>query len=82
KILDVHGERMIKRTFDPGFKIKLHQKDLNLALEGARSLNLALPGTANAQQLFQACVAHGGENWDHAGILRALEALADHEVGS
>ena len=82
KILDVHGERMIQRTFDPGFRIRLHQKDLNLALEGARSLNLALPGTANAQQLFQACVAHGGEDWDHAGILRALEALAGHEVGA
>lgn len=80
KILDVHGERMINGTFDPGFKIKLHQKDLNLALEGARSLNLSLPGTANAQQLFQACAAHGGADWDHAGILRALEKLADHSV--
>ncbi|WP_299235122.1 2-hydroxy-3-oxopropionate reductase [uncultured Halomonas sp.] len=81
KILDVHGERMIQRSFDPGFKIKLHQKDLNLALEGARTLNLSLPGTANAQQLFQACAANGGADWDHAGILRALEVLADHEVG-
>lgn len=81
KILDVHGERMIQRTFDPGFKIKLHQKDLNLALEGARSLDLALPGTANAQQLFQACAAYGGADWDHSGILRALERLANHEVG-
>ena len=81
KILDVHGERMIQRTFEPGFKVKLHQKDLNLALEGARTLNLALPGTANAQQLFQACAANGGADWDHAGILRALEKLADHEVG-
>lgn len=82
KILDVHGERMIKRTFDPGFKIKLHQKDLNLALEGARSLNLSLPGTANAQQLFQACAANGGADWDHAGIVQALEKLADHEISS
>ncbi|WP_027967389.1 2-hydroxy-3-oxopropionate reductase [Halomonas halocynthiae] len=81
KILDVHGERMIKRTFDPGFKIHLHQKDLNLALEGARSLNLSLPGTANAQQLFQACVANGGAQWDHSGIVRALERLANHDVG-
>ena len=80
KILDVHGERMIQRTFDPGFKIRLHQKDLNLALESARSLNLALPGTANAQQLFQACTAHDGGDWDHAGLVRALEALADHEI--
>ncbi len=81
KILDVHGGRMIDRTFDPGFKIKLHQKDLNLALEGARTLNLSLPGTANAQQLFQACAANGGADWDHAGIVRALEKLADHEIG-
>ncbi|MFC6632870.1 2-hydroxy-3-oxopropionate reductase [Microbulbifer taiwanensis] len=81
KILDVHGERMIKRTFDPGFRIRLHQKDLNLALTSARAFNLALPGTANAQQLFQACAANGGADWDHAGILRALEKLADHEIG-
>ncbi|MDX1465946.1 MAG: 2-hydroxy-3-oxopropionate reductase [Halomonas sp.] len=81
KILDVHGERMIQRTFDPGFKVKLHQKDLNLALEGARTLNLSLPGTANAQQLFQACVAHDGADWDHAGMVRALESLANHEIG-
>ncbi len=82
KILDVHGKRMINRTFDPGFRIRLHQKDLNLALESARSLNLSLPGTANAQQLFQACAANGGADWDHAGLVRALEKLADHEVGS
>lgn len=82
KILDVHGERMIKRTFDPGFRIRLHQKDLNLALESARSLNLSLPGTANAQQLFQACTANDGADWDHAGLLRALEKLANHEIGS
>nr|WP_299245848.1 2-hydroxy-3-oxopropionate reductase [uncultured Halomonas sp.] len=81
KILDVHGERMISRNFEPGFKVKLHQKDLNLALDGARTLDLALPGTANAQQLLQACVANGGAEWDHSGILRALEKLADHEVG-
>lgn len=72
KILDVHGARMIERTFDPGFRIRLHQKDLNLALEGARSLNLALPGTANAQQLFQACAAHGGAGKAAAAMAAAL----------
>lgn len=82
KILDVHGERMINRTFDPGFRIRLHQKDLNLALESARTLDLSLPGTANAQQLFQGCAANGGADWDHAGIVRALEKLANHEIGS
>src|ERR1700722_7790760 len=60
RILEVHGERMIKRTFDPGFRIELHQKDLNLALQGGRALGVALPNTASTQQLFSACVAHGG----------------------
>ncbi|GAA3897459.1 2-hydroxy-3-oxopropionate reductase [Halomonas cibimaris] len=81
KILDVHGERMINRAFDPGFKVKLHHKDLNLALEGARTLNLSLPGTANVQQLLQACVASGGAERDHASIACVLEQLANHEIG-
>ena len=81
KILELHGERMIKRTFDPGFRIELHQKDLNLALQGAKALGVALPNTATAQELFNACCAHGGAGWDHSGIVRALEGLANHEVG-
>src|SRR6476620_11516556 len=80
RILEIHGERMIKRTFDPGFRIELHQKDLNLALEGARALGISLPSTAVAQQLFSACAARGGSKWDHSGMVRALELLADHEV--
>jgi 2-hydroxy-3-oxopropionate reductase len=80
RILEVHGERMIKRTFDPGFRIELHQKDLNLALENARALGLSLPNTASAQQLFNACRAHGGAGWDHSALVRALEWLADHEI--
>jgi 2-hydroxy-3-oxopropionate reductase len=80
KILEVHGERMIKRTFDPGFRIKLHQKDLNLALSGARALGISLPNTATAQELFNACAAHDWADLDHSALVRALEALADHEV--
>ena len=80
KILEVHGERMIKRTFDPGFRIELHQKDLNLALSNARAMGLSLPNTATAQELFNACAAHGGSAWDHSAMVRALELLADHEV--
>jgi len=80
KILEVHGERMIKRTFDPGFRIELHQKDLNLALAGARALNLSLPNTATCQELFNACAAHGGKGWDHSAMVRALEIMADHTV--
>ena len=80
KILEVHGERMIKRTFDPGFRIELHQKDLGLALDGARALGLALPNTATAQQLFSVCVANGGRAWDHSGMVKALEMMGGHEV--
>jgi 2-hydroxy-3-oxopropionate reductase len=82
RILEVHGERMVKRNFDPGFRIELHQKDLNLALEGARTLGLSLPNTAAAQQLFSSCAAHGGKAWDHSAMVRALEMMASHEIGS
>jgi len=82
KILEVHGERMIKRTFNPGFKIKLHQKDLNLALQAGRDLGVALPSTANAQQLFTACFAQGGEEWDHSAMVKALETLANNPVAA
>jgi 2-hydroxy-3-oxopropionate reductase len=81
RILDILGDRMIKRTFDPGFRIALHQKDLNLALGAAKSLGLALPATSNAQQLFSACVAHGGAAWDHSGMVRALEKMSNFEIG-
>ncbi|MBU3634141.1 2-hydroxy-3-oxopropionate reductase [Polynucleobacter sp. es-GGE-1] len=81
KILEVHGERMVKRTFDPGFRIELHQKDLNLALNSARALGVSLPNTATAQELFNACAAHGGKAWDHSAMVKALEKLANFEVG-
>ena len=81
RILDILGDRMIKRTFDPGFRIALHQKDLNLALGAAKSMGLALPATSHAQQLFSACVSHGGAAWDHSGMVRALEKLSNFEIG-
>jgi 2-hydroxy-3-oxopropionate reductase len=82
RILEVHGERMIKRTFAPGFRIELHQKDLNLALASARALGLSLPNTATAQELFNSCAAHGGKAWDHSAMVRALEKLANFEIAS
>jgi 2-hydroxy-3-oxopropionate reductase len=80
RILEVHGERMIKRTFAPGFRIKLHQKDLGLALQGARELGVSLPQTANAAQLMQACAANGMADLDHSALVKALELMAGHEV--
>ena len=81
RILEVHGDRMIKRTFDPGFRIELHQKDLGLALSSARQVGVSLPNTATALELFNACVAHGGKAWDHSAMVKAVELLAGHEVG-
>jgi len=80
RILDLHGERMIKRTFNPGFRIRLHQKDLNLALQAARSMGLSLPNTATTQELFNAVAAQGGIDLDHSALVFALEKLANHTV--
>ncbi len=80
RILEVHGERMIKRTFDPGFRIGLHQKDVGLALAGARALGVALPQTAGAAQLMQVCAANGMADLDHSALVRALELMASHQV--
>ena len=80
RILEVHGERMIKRTFNPGFRIVLHQKDLSLALAGACTLGVALPQTAGAAQLMQVCAANGMQDLDHSALVRSLEIMANHTV--
>jgi 2-hydroxy-3-oxopropionate reductase len=82
RILEVHGERMIKRTFNPGFRIGLHQKDLNLALSGAKAMGVALPQTASAAQLMGACAANGWDQLDHSALVKALELLANHEIAA
>ena len=81
RILELHGKRMIERNFEPGFRINLHQKDLNLALSGARELGISLPNTATTQELFNACAARGGSAKDHSALVQALELLADHQIG-
>ncbi len=80
RVLEVHGERMINRHFDPGFKIALQQKDLNIVLASASALGLSLPNTATAHELYNACIAHGGAKWDNSAIVTMLEKLADHEI--
>ena len=80
RILEVHGERMVQRSFNPGFRIELHQKDLGLALQGAREMGVALPHTASAAQLMQVCAAHGLAGLDHSALCRSLELMSDHEI--
>jgi len=82
RILEVHGERMIKRTFNPGFRIRLHQKDLNLALSAAREIGLSLPNTAIAQQMFSSVAAHGGADLDHSALVKAIEDMGNIEVST
>jgi len=80
RVLEVHGERMIQRRFEPGFRIELHQKDLDIALESASALGVSLPNTATVRELFSACLAHGGAKWDNSAIVKMLEKLANHEI--
>ena len=80
RILEVHGERMVKRTFNPGFRIELHQKDLNLALQGAKVLGISLPNTAATQELMNSCAAHGMAGLDHSALCRAVEMMSNHQI--
>jgi 2-hydroxy-3-oxopropionate reductase len=80
RILEVHGERMVKRTFAPGFRIELHQKDLNLALQGAKTLGVSLPNTATVQELMNSCAAHGGSGLDHSALCQAIERMSNHQI--
>jgi 2-hydroxy-3-oxopropionate reductase len=81
RILDLHGGRMLERKFTPGFRIRHQQKDLNLALQSARSLGMSLPGTAIAQEMFNSVGALKGNDLDHSALVLALEALANHQLG-
>lgn len=80
RVLEVHGERMIARRFEPGFRIELHRKDLDIALSSASALGVSLPNTATVRELFSACMAHGGAKWDNSAIVKMLEILANHEI--
>ena len=80
KILEDHGQRMLDRTFDPGFRICLHQKDLNLALTTGREINAVLPNTATAQELFTSCASYGLQDSDHSAMVQALEGMANHQL--
>lgn len=73
RILEVHGERMIKRTFDPGFRIRLHRKDIGLAMEAAQALELYLPHAASLQQLMNKALADGLGDKDHSALISLLQ---------
>ena len=76
RILEVHGERMVTEAFEPGFRIRLHRKDMTLAVDAARALDLSLPNTAATQQLMNAAIANGDGERDHSALIRTLDLLA------
>ena len=82
RILEVHGQRMIDRSFQPGGRIELHRKDLGLALTEAERLEVATPLTSACRDLMDACAAQGGAGWDHSALVRAYELFARHELGT
>ena len=75
RVLEVHGERMINRAFEPGFRVELHQKDLNIALSNAHALGINLPNTTATLELLNTCAAQGDAKLDSSVIIRSLEKL-------
>jgi len=77
RILDLHGKRIIERNFKPGFKIKLHRKDMNIALQAGREYAVPLYGTAQVAAHMDALIAAGKGDADHSAIALLMEQLAD-----
>ena len=75
RVLEIHGERMINRAFEPGFRVELHQKDLNIALSNARALGINLPNTTATLELLNTCTAQGDAKLDSSVMIRSLEKL-------
>jgi 2-hydroxy-3-oxopropionate reductase len=82
RVMDVRGPRIVKGDFAPGFKSKFHYKDLNIIMDTARRLQVPLPATAVAHELFTALMASGGGDLDHSAIIKVIEALAGVEARS
>jgi 2-hydroxy-3-oxopropionate reductase len=75
RVLEIHGERMINRAFEPGFRVELHQKDLNIALSNAHVLGINLPNTTATLELLNTCTAQGDAKLDSSVMIRSLEKL-------
>ena len=82
RVLDLHGQRMLDRNFEPGGKARFHQKDMENALSAAREFRVSLPGTALVVQMWNALAALGREELDHSALVTILEDLAGTEVRS
>jgi 2-hydroxy-3-oxopropionate reductase len=79
RILEIHGLRMLDRDFDPGFRSRLHRKDLAIAVDAGREAGVALPSAALVGEALSALVGSGGGDQDHSALLRVLEAMSGRE---
>ena len=81
RVLEMRGQTMIDHNFEPGFRVNLHRKDLNIALTTARESGVPLPMTALVSQLYDAVSAAGNGDRDHSALLTLVETLAQTRVG-
>ena len=79
RILDLHGKRIIDGNFRPGFKVKLHRKDMNIALQTGRALSVPLPGSAVVAAQMDAIIAQGDGELDHSALALFMQKIANVE---
>ena len=80
RVLELHGQRMLDRNFEPGGKVRLHKKDTEIAMSVAKELGIYLPATSLISHLWNAVAAQGGLDWDHASVVKVLEVMSNTEV--
>ncbi len=82
RVMELRGPNFLQHSFAPGFKARLHQKDLSIALAAGHAYGVPLPSTALVDQLFQALAVAGKGDLDHSALLTVLEGMAGHTIGS
>jgi 2-hydroxy-3-oxopropionate reductase len=82
KVMEVKREKMLGHSFDPGFRIELHHKDLGIALAAGREYGVTLPVTAIVDQMLETLKMRGKGDRDHSAILTLIEESSGHEIGS
>lgn len=80
RVLEIHGQRMLERNFEPGGKVRLHKKDTEIAMSVAKELGIYLPGTSLISHLWNAVASQGGLDWDHSSVVKVLELMSKTEV--
>jgi 2-hydroxy-3-oxopropionate reductase len=82
KVMEAKREKLLEHSFDPGFRIELHHKDLGIALAAGREYGVALPVTAIVDQMLETLKMRGKGDRDHSAILTLIEESSAHEIGS